>query len=138
MQEGELVFNTSRISAEKCDDKKHDHFITHQWFKLGKIDVLKIRQFGNGEIIIIIFICDSNINSYWLCLNTASARSKQTKNCLSLPKQTEMRTSHCVEKYRAIVGEGVECAVAVFGASCLHAHALSVCYIYDSLSIIIQ
>lgn len=98
--------------------------------------MLKIRQFGNGEIIIIIFICDSNINS--LCLNTASARSKQTKNGLSLPKQTEMRTSHCVEKYRAIVGEGVECAVAVFGASCLHAHALSVCYIYDSLSMIIQ
>lgn len=64
--------------------------------------------------------------------------SKQTKNCLSLPKQTEMRTSHCVEKYRAIVGEGVEYAVAVFGASCLHAHALSVCYIYDSLSMIIQ
>lgn len=102
---------------------------------MRKIEVLKIRQFGNGEIIIISFICDSNINSYWQCLNTASAKSKQTKYCSSSPKQTEMPTSHCVVKHRAILGEGDECAAAVFGASRLHAHPL---YIYDSLSMIIQ
>lgn len=52
----------------------------------------------------------------------------------SLPKQTEMRKSYCALKLDAIVGEGNECAVAMFGAYHPQAHAPSVCFIDDAFS----